>query len=286
LHQQTTDVLVIIRQFQLDYSRDFDAYVSITRHCYFQTDGAYDYQTTVELPGLFADVVFAGYLEMDPTTDYRDIESDRSFIKSATSKLLTFKSLSKFCRVERSPDATQERDRLVFFRMPPSFTCVIRTRSVYPMKEAARQLNELKKMRSREIAQMLFGETPLAGFNHLLFRCEQEEREISNGQRGPYGLEKYGVFTYAGIASFMTILRELKVSGDMGHELFNNMRAGDWYLDYAKDRLLYMKIEFRSVLEFLTQYYGLIKKLPMSLRPKYGSLLLEKLYNAAVFELT
>jgi hypothetical protein len=46
--------------------------------------------------------------------------------------------------------------------------------------------------------------------------------------------------TYSGIASFMTILRELKVSGDLGHELFDNLRKGDWYLGYAIDRLNFM----------------------------------------------
>jgi hypothetical protein len=66
LHQQSSDVLVITRQFSFDHHQDYDAYVSITRHCYFQEGGDYNYQTTVELPGLFKDVVFAGYLEMDP----------------------------------------------------------------------------------------------------------------------------------------------------------------------------------------------------------------------------
>lgn len=154
------------------------------------------------------------------------------------------------------------------------------------MKNAVEQLNILNERRSADLASHLFGETPLSGFNHLLFRCESEEREISGGQRGPYGLEKYGVFTYSGIASFMTLLRQLKVSGDMGHELFNNMRAGDWYLDYAKDRLNFMKSELRSVIEFLEKNYSLIKILPKSLRPKYGSRVIEKLYNAAVYEIT
>jgi hypothetical protein len=53
LHQQSSDVLVITRQFSFDHHQDYDAYVSITRHCYFQEGGDYNYQTTVELPGLF-----------------------------------------------------------------------------------------------------------------------------------------------------------------------------------------------------------------------------------------
>jgi glycogen debranching enzyme len=87
------------------------------------------------------------------------------------------------------------------------------------------------------LARQIFTETTLAGFNHLLFRSEPEEKEISKGERGPYGLEKYGQMTYCGIASFMTIFRQLKASGDMGHELFDNMRNGDWYIEYVLNRL-------------------------------------------------
>jgi hypothetical protein len=41
----------------------------------------------------------------------------------------------------------------------------------------------------------------------------------------------------------MSFYKKLKVSGDMGHELFDNMRKGDWYLEYAKDRLTFMQTE-------------------------------------------
>lgn len=82
---------------------------------------------------------------------------------------------------------------------------------------------------------------PLSGLNHILFRCEAEEREISDGKRGPYGLQSSGVFRYAGITSFMTHYRRLKVSGDMGHELFSNMRDGNWLIDYSTERLGFMR---------------------------------------------
>ncbi len=46
----------------------------------------------------------------------------------------------------------------------------------------------LNERTASEVAQKIFSEVPLSGFNHLLFRCETEEREISKGARGPYGL--------------------------------------------------------------------------------------------------
>ena len=126
---------------------------------------------------------------MNPQTDYRDVEADKKFIKFANSKLKTYKSLSKFCRIERNPDKRQgECDRLVFHTMPPSFTCVIKTKRQREQKEAARYLNLIYDRTASEVAQHLFGELPLSGFNHLLFRSDTEEKEISDGKRGTYGL--------------------------------------------------------------------------------------------------
>ena len=71
---------MIIRQFSFDHDSNYDAYVSITRHCYFQEGGDYNYQTTVELPGLFSDIVFVGYLEMNPKQDYVRVDSDPKYI--------------------------------------------------------------------------------------------------------------------------------------------------------------------------------------------------------------
>jgi hypothetical protein len=72
-----------------------------------------------------------------------------------------------------------ECDRLVFRMMPPSFTCLIKTRRQPEMKQAAKYLNELQIQQASELAREALGSVPLAGFNHLLFRCENEERNIS-----------------------------------------------------------------------------------------------------------
>ena len=72
----------------------------------------------------------------------------------------------------------------------------------------------------------------------------------------------------------------------MGHELFDNMREGNWYLDYAKDRLSFFQREFQQVINFLNDAYHHIKIMPKAFRPKYGSRVIEKLYNAAIFEIT
>jgi hypothetical protein len=55
----------------LDAYGDFDTYVSITRFCFFNKGGDYNYAQSIELPGFMTEVVFAGYLEI-PDSVYSD----------------------------------------------------------------------------------------------------------------------------------------------------------------------------------------------------------------------
>ena len=57
--------------------------------------------------------------------------------------------------------------------MPPGFVCILKTTQVADMKHAVLELEQLVYPND------LFENTSLIDFNHLLFRCEQEERDIS-----------------------------------------------------------------------------------------------------------
>ena len=144
----------------------------------------------------------------------------------------------KFCHRERMND---HQERLNFFFMPPSFTCVIKVKSRTFVKEAVAQLNGIQRDPRLD---KLFTGAPQGALNHVLFRCGHEERDLSNGTRGGYGLQSTGEFQYAGITSVIHMLRGLKISKDMGAELFDNIRKGDWLIDYTVNRIIdYQKQE-------------------------------------------
>jgi hypothetical protein len=71
MHKQADDVIVVTRSLEADVFSDFDSYVSITRFCFYNKGGDYNYSTSVELPGFMSEVVFAGYLEI-PDSVYND----------------------------------------------------------------------------------------------------------------------------------------------------------------------------------------------------------------------
>jgi len=171
--------------------------------------------------------------------------------------------------------------------MPPSFTCVIKVKSRSFVKGAVQKLNGIS--RDPRIFELFKG-VPSAGINHALYRCDNEERDISNGARGVYGLEKYGQFSYCGIASYMHLLRKYKLSVDMGAELFENLRAGDWYIDYVATRIREYStqepsLKLDKLACFYEEYFSAVKQLPSHLKPKYISKVIETVHNMAVKEI-
>lgn len=116
------------RQLEHDQYSDFDAYVSITRFCFYDKGGEYKYAQSIELPGFMSEVVFAGYLEI-PDSAYNDsrLKDPQYLYGPRGCKLQSFNHLEgKFCTREK---VGEQNERLNFFFMPPSFTCVIKVKS-------------------------------------------------------------------------------------------------------------------------------------------------------------
>ena len=84
----------------------------------------------------------------------------------------------------------------------------------------------------------------------------------------------------------MHYYKKLKINVDMGDEIFGNMRDGNWLIDYSRNRLQsdhnIMGTELEAVFDFYGEFFEDVKKLPVSFRPKYGSAIIEKVYNAAL----
>lgn len=286
LHQQAEDVLVVTRQLEPDLYQDFDCYVSITRFCFYNKGGDYLYKQSIELPGFMSDVVFAGYLEI-PDSVYGDsrLKDGTHIYGPRGCKLLSFNHLEgKFCSREK---LSESNERLHFHFMPPSFTAVIKVKSRTFIKQAVCKINAIQ---DDPRLPTIYDGVPESGLNHVLFRCDPEEKDISAGARGPYGFSQYGQLPYAGIASLMHMFRKTKLTKDMGAEIFENMRAGDWLLDYSVGRIRdYARAEpsigLHKLAEFLEEYVEAVKQLPAHLKPKYGSKVIEVVYYRTLQEI-
>lgn len=116
----------------------------------------------------------------------------------------------------------------------------------------------------------------LADFNALLFRCDAEEREAGGG--GAYDVPGWGPLPYAGLQGVASLLAELAPADALGHPLCDNLRAGDWLVEYAwrrlerEPRLAGVAARYRELLAPLAE-------LPRFLLPAYYEALTLGLYR-------
>ena len=139
---------MVVRQFELDYKHEYDSYVQICRTCYYDKGGAYNFQTSIELPGFVSEVVFASYIEINES-EYGHVCHDKDLLKHVNGKVYVHKNIEKYAnRVKIS----EEKETLNFFFMPPSFSCILRVRSRSYMKDVVARINTLKSTETKDLA--------------------------------------------------------------------------------------------------------------------------------------
>lgn len=75
----------------------------------------------------------------------------------------------------------------------------------------------------------------LLDLNRALYRCDQEERDMGNGN-GTFDIPNFGPLVYSGTQGFVSLLTEIAPNNDLGHPFCNNLRQGDWMI--GKTRVL------------------------------------------------
>ncbi|XP_055388932.1 glycogen debranching enzyme-like [Condylostylus longicornis] len=154
-----------------------------------------------------------------------------AFSKDLNSKLNFFDS-----RFDECTDVTHINMNKGFC---PGSVFVLMTKGYPKIHEATAQ--SIKEMGSileaTSVSTKISRPEELHAFSYLLYSCNNEERDRSKGKRGCYELETIGALPYAGIAGIVSILDALRCSDEYDHPLIKNIVGGDWYFDYAADRL-------------------------------------------------
>eukprot|EP01128_Nolandella_sp_AFSM9_P004748 TRINITY_DN2190_c0_g1_i1.p1 TRINITY_DN2190_c0_g1~~TRINITY_DN2190_c0_g1_i1.p1 ORF type:complete len:1571 (-),score=177.42 TRINITY_DN2190_c0_g1_i1:40-4221(-) len=192
-------------------------------------------------------------------------------------------------------DEETRKNVLHFQNFPPGSVAIVRASLPPAASEAVELLRRVVK--EGVPSRALLGLT-LLDCNVLLYQCEVEERNWSEGERGTYTIPHYGALKYAGIAGVCGLLQSVCATNDMGHPLFDNLRAGDWLLDYLVHRLRHYDTTvrpsleravgpgFSEVVQWLEVSFGAMKQLPRYLIPTYFSSVLTQLFEAVVLFVT
>jgi glycogen debranching enzyme len=135
-------------------------------------------------------------------------------------------------------------------------------------------------------AKTAMADLDLNDLNFLLYKCEPEERDASDGRDGVYDIPGYGKLVYAGLQGWWSILKDIIKDNSLAHPLCQNLRDGQWALDYTVGRLeRASKLEHYSRLSkpavWLKERFDAIRGIPSFLLPRYFGLVLRTAYMAA-----
>lgn len=135
-------------------------------------------------------------------------------------------------------------------------------------------------------AKAAFSEVDLVDLNFILYRCDAEERDSSEGKHGVYEIPGHGKLVYAGLQGFWSVLRPIIESNNLGHPLCEHLRSGQWALDFIQWRLNRISDtngfeRLKGCAKWLESRFAAIQKLPSFLLPRYFGLVIRTAYLAA-----
>lgn len=125
-------------------------------------------------------------------------------------------------------------------------------------------------------------ELDLTTLNSVLYHCNQEENDITDGSIGCYNIPNSGQLVYCGLQGWISVLRDVVFNNDLGHPLSENLRQGTWALDYVFGRLNHFRHEpgIAAIQDWLRSRFDRIKELPFFLRPSFFALTISIIYGS------
>ncbi|EPS42255.1 hypothetical protein H072_3786 [Dactylellina haptotyla CBS 200.50] len=134
-------------------------------------------------------------------------------------------------------------------------------------------------------AAQAFKNVSLTDLNFILYRCDSEERDHSDGKIGVYNIPDFGPLVYAGLQGWWSVLKSVIRDNNLGHPICQHLRNGTWALDYSVSRLDHLADQgfdsLRAPSAWLKARFDHVKTLPNFLVPRYFALVIETAYDAA-----
>ena len=135
-------------------------------------------------------------------------------------------------------------------------------------------------------AHAAFKDLKLRHLNFVLYRCDTEERDTSNGKDGVYSIPNHGPLVYAGLQGWWSVLQDVIRNNDLGHPVCQHLREGTWALDHCINRLKHIASLdgyelVGRVAEWMQERFFRIKKLPSFMIPRYFGMVIQTAYSAA-----
>ena len=102
-------------------------------------------------------------------------------------------------------------------------------------------------------------------------------------------MPNFGPLTYCGLQGIINVLEKQRLTNNLGHPLFENLRDGDWLMNYTAERLekyfrvsQEKRVRLSALSKWLKRVFDALAKLPRYLIPKYFDLIITLVYTKSL----
>ncbi|ALC41670.1 CG9485, partial [Drosophila busckii] len=196
--------------------------------------------------------------------------------------------LAKSQIFETKPTQNGHSTQLNFVNLRPGTVVAIR---VSMQSQARQSFDHLQKLSTAlrlasgeqfEALQALVSKLDLTALSRALFSCDQEERDMGLGGSA-YDIPNFGPLVYCGLQGFVSLLTEISPRDDLGHPLCNNLRDGNWMMDYIADRLQHFE-QLQPLAAWFKAAFEPLKNVPRYLIPCYFDAIVSGVYNVLLHQ--
>ena len=181
---------------------------------------------------------------------------------------------SKMCSIrDEYDDVNGIAQVITFTNFPPGSVIIFRVsksdtarKAVEGVKKFIGEYEGKVKGSQLDALDKIVNELTLIDLNYALYLCHEEGMDI-NGI-GSYDLPNYGQVGYCGLQGLSSLFEDVRKGNDLAHPICNNLREGNWLIDYTSERL--KKFDGTKKLgNYLAEVFELLRKVPRYLIPKY-----------------
>ncbi|XP_031629828.1 glycogen debranching enzyme [Contarinia nasturtii] len=178
------------------------------------------------------------------------------------------------------------RTQLNFLNLRPGSVVAVKVSLYKETKPQLDQVDELIKSFQNETGpkydelKQIISKLDLNDLNRAIYRCDQEERDMGMGS-GSYDIPDYGPLVYCGTQGFVSVLTEITPNNDLGHPFCNNLRQGNWMIDYIHERLA-KHPNTVNLSKWFADNTEALKQIPRYLIPSYFDIIVTGVHQLLV----
>ncbi|ODH26713.1 glycogen debranching enzyme [Paracoccidioides brasiliensis] len=226
------------------------------------------------LTGTKAKLIGAWRLEVDDSDKAKEaVLGDKEYLRGLPSQVISLDGV-----------LISEKEDSTVISMPQSFPpgSIVLLETWIPCAGLSQELSTFITSGAVEA----FHKLDLIDLNFVLYRCNAEERDSSDGKDGVYNVPNFGPLAYAGLQGWWSVLETIVKHDDLGHPLCDHLRTGQWALDFIVGRMEraielhgYERLQLPTA--WLRERFDVIRKVPNFLLPRYFSMIVQTAYYAA-----